>query len=248
MKKQKPLNFSRGRAVSSKEPKWELLMKATTEEERLAAWNECEYFVHSVITSKEYIHSARKWIRDFTDWNLYQQAMLIPDPFFALIAKDGWKAYVLKYMPVSVENHFKRELLSLISRVDSLRKMMHYESPIHASVTSLPEDDELHYTKVKAWIDVWKKFIAANRKNSGTTEYQTATRYVQNMQTYLSTGVWLDSHFGEKRERKMHSVCIAPAYDKDGMMKRTVGVYYRDIACVWTREMRDESVYRPISK
>ncbi len=248
MTKQKPLNFSRGRAVSSKEPKWELLMKATTEEERLAAWNECDHFVQREITTKEYIHSARKWIRDYTDWNLYSQTILIPDPFFGIIAKDGWKAYVLKYMPVSVQDRFKKELLSLISRVDSLRKMMHYESPIHASVMSLPEDDELHPSKVKAWIDVWKKFIAANRKNSGATEYQTATRYVQNMQTYLSTGVWLDSHFGEKRERKMHPVCIAPAYDADGMMKRTVGVYYRDIACVWTREMRDESVYRPISK
>jgi len=31
--------------------------------------------------------------------------------------------------------------------------------------------------------------------------------------------------------------CIAVAYDDDGFPKRTVGVFYPDMGCVYTREM-----------
>ena len=39
------------------------------------------------------------------------------------------------------------------------------------------------------------------------------------------------------------------AYDKDGLAKRTVDVYYSDLGCVWTKEMRDDyaRVHRKIS-
>jgi hypothetical protein len=53
------------------------------------------------------------------------------------------------------------------------------------------------------------------------------------MQIYLKTGVWLDTHFGENREKKIYNVCVAPAYDADGLIKRSVGVYYRDIGMIW---------------
>jgi len=31
-------------------------------------------------------------------------------------------------------------------------------------------------------------------------------------------------------------VCLVPAYDKNGLIKRSVGVYYRDIGRVWQKE------------
>ena len=235
----KSLNFSKGRDVFTSEPKWEKLQQAKTEKERLEAWKECEFFVHQYITPREYIHSAKKWVRDFTDWNIYPQILEIPDPFLGLIAKDGWKAYVLGYMPLAVEKHFKKELFSMLERVESLRARMLYEPPIHPSI-SLAEDNELHPAKVKQWIEYWKKWLRANKALSDKSEYQTAKCYVQNMQTYLTSGVWLDSRYGEKREQIMYAVCVAPAYDKDGLMKRTVGVYYRDLGCVWTKEMRND--------
>ena len=79
----------------------------------------------------------------------------------------------------------------------------------------------------------------SNKKNASTSEYYSIVRYVYNMNVYLRTGMWLDTHYGEKREKRMYCVCIAPAFDKDGLMKRTKGVFYRDLQKIWTNDMEN---------
>jgi hypothetical protein len=38
----------------------------------------------------------------------------------------------------------------------------------------------------------------------------------------------------------MEYVCVAMAYDENGLPKRDVGTYYADIGMVWTKEMQKE--------
>ena len=64
-------------------------------------------------------------------------------------------------------------------------------------------------------------------------DLQTARNYVSNMNTYLRTSIWVDERWGKLRENKTVWVCVVPAFDKDGLMKRTKGVYYPDIQAVW---------------
>lgn len=221
------------------EPNWDKLKKAKTEEEQVSAWMECDAYVHTEVTEREYLHSTKKWIRDRSGWGaeVYEEALKIPDVFLATIGKSGWKAYLLGYMPKKVEEPFKAELLGMISRLDKLRDQMFYEPPMHPTVADLDEDHHLHPSKVKQWIEYWKKYVVATKnKESLTQEEMTARTYVYNMQAYLKSGVWLDSHYGERRENKVVPVCIAPAYDKDGCIKRTKGMFYTDIGAVWSEE------------
>lgn len=214
-----------------KEPDWKTLKTASTEEDRLRAWETCESFVHFEVTDKEYIHSTRKWVKAKPDWNMYPDILEIPDAFLSTIAKNGWKAFTLGYMPESVESRFKAQLSEMLSKVSKLRDVMDYDTPIHPSIANLDDESELHPNKVKDWIEIWKKTAS---KIEDVNQKQRALTYVYNMQIYLKTGVWLDSHFGELRDKKMYQVCVAPSFDAEGNIKRNVGVYYRDIKMVWT--------------
>ena len=218
-------------------PNWDKLKKAETEEDRIAAWLECDFFVHTEITDREYLHSTKKWIRDQSGWGVYEDTLKIPDVHLATIGKHGWKAIRLGYMPERVKEQFKQQLFEMLDNLANLREGMGYEPPIHPSLEDLEDDAELHPKKVKQWIEYWKKFLSSSKKKDEVTREQvTAQTYIYNMQIYLKSGVWLDSHCGERREKKMVPVCVVPAYDKDGMIKRSVGVYYPDIKRVWSKE------------
>lgn len=224
------------------EPDWKKLQQAKTEDEQIAAWLECDAFVHTEVTDKEYLHSTKKWIRDISGWGLYEQAIRIPDVYLATIGKNGWKAYRLGFMPDRVKEQFKKELLDMIRDVEKLRESMVYEAPIHPSLSELEDDHHLHPSKVKVWLEAWKKYLSSFKKNETVTREQTIAQvYVYNMQIYLKSGVWLDSHYGEKRENKIMPVCSSLAYDKYGVVKRNVGVYYPDIHKVWSKELECQS-------
>ena len=59
------------------------------------------------------------------------------------------------------------------------------------------------------------------------------------MERYLRTGVWLDMFYGENQEHSVHRRVVTPNYDKDGNVKREVGVIYPDIG-KYTQEMYEE--------
>lgn len=238
-KRRKPL--PRPKIALTPTPDWKKLRKAETEEERLAAWNECDFYVHTEITEREYLHSTKKWIRNHSGWDdiAQEDVLRIPDIHLATaVGKNGWKADQLGFIPIHVKNVFRATLLELLNNLDNLREGMGYEPPIHPSLLDLDEDSELHPSKVKAWISQWKKLASTTKKNEPPTREQVdAQTYVYNMQIYLKSGVWLDSHFGERRNKKIAPVCLTLAYDKDGLIKRSEGVYYRDIKRVWTKDL-----------
>ena len=223
-------------------PNWEKLEKANTEEKRMAAWTECEQFVHAEVTDKEYLHSMKKWVRG-SNWNMAEQSALLPDTFMLPFAKHGWKAIRLGYMPDTVETSIKKNLLPLLEKAQQLKDRIASDPAIHASVLDKDEDHALYYPKVKEWIAETKAFLKASKnyqESSDSTirsQYRTMETYLYNLNAYVRSGVWLDSHYGEKREFKQVAVCIAPAYHADGTQKRTIGLHYLDVGGVWTEEM-----------
>lgn len=110
---------------------------------------------------------------------------------------------------------------------------------LHESIRNLDDDHPLHPVKVKSWLKEWKNHanaIKALRLSNDPKErrqYYEAKNYIHNMQTYLSSGAWLDTHYGENRENKYTPICIALAYDKNGNVKRTDGVFYPDLGLIW---------------
>ena len=202
------------------EPKWDRLRKAKTEQDRYNAFLQCEDFVHYEVSDREYMHSMKKWIKTESGWGV--DISQLPDVYLASMAKHGWKAIQLGFMPERVEKALREVILPLIEKGGDLRERMFYEPAIHPSVSELDGDHKLHPDKVKLWISAWKKNTDLLSKH-----------YVSNMQTYLRTGVWLDSHYGLNREYKSVPICVALAYDEEGLAKRTKGVYYPDLGMIW---------------
>lgn len=221
------------------EPNWAKLRKAKTEEAQLAAWKECEDFTHYEVTDKEICHSLRRWVEMDTDWNLGDEVKIIPDTYLLAFAKNGWKARQLGFMPDSVRATLTSDLKPLIERAHEFKKKT---TPDSINWSELPDDHWIHPTKVKAWLKEWKKVLTETKSWEDSKDpnlrmqFNIAQTYVYNMNIYLRTGFWGDTHFGEKREGKVITVCKVLAYDREGMVKRTIGTYYPDLGGIWTKE------------
>lgn len=112
---------------------------------------------------------------------------------------------------------------------------------LHKDIRNLEEDHPISPTKVKKWLKSNKEALAAAKKDAKTDKKVNARvgqleTYVTNMERYLRTGVWLDLFYGENQEHKVRRRVTTLAYDKDGNVKREVGVIYPDIG-EYTREM-----------
>ena len=82
-------------------------------------------------------------------------------------------------------------------------------SSIHPDVAALPDDHILSAKTVKEWIKYNKEQLSSIRSYKDDSdskrrmEYQTLETYIKNLNTYLSTGTWLDSRYGRDRANLM---------------------------------------------
>lgn len=120
---------------------------------------------------------------------------------------------------------------------------------LHESIRDLPDDHTLHPKKVKEWIKTQKDLRAAYKREVRTNvkgalaKYMSCDSYIKNMERYLRNGEWIDLYWGEHQQNKVKFRVTknGMAYYADGTPKRTIGYYYEDIGCEWTKEMADES-------
>lgn len=221
------------------EPNWEKLRKAKTEEQKEAAFRTAHDYVHYEIPEREHLHWLKAWIKKHSGWNLDNNVTEIPDAYMIPFAKYGWMAIMLEFMPQKFYESLANNLKPLLLRSSELKIANQTEGPIHSSVLERDEEDFLHPIKVKKWLEYWVKYLNENKQGIEETskerklEYQTAESYVSNMRTYLRTGIWNDSRFGERREGKVLVVCKALAYNSEGIVKRSKGTWYPDTQEVW---------------
>ena len=115
---------------------------------------------------------------------------------------------------------------------------------VHKDNRNLPDDHPVSPAKVKKWIKSNKEALAVAKKEARTNKkaigrVSVLDTYVMNMERYLRTGVWFDLFYGENQEHKVRRKVTTLAYDKDGSVKREVGVIYPDIG-KYTQEMYEE--------
>lgn len=117
---------------------------------------------------------------------------------------------------------------------------------IHPSVLEKGDDHAWSHIKVKEWIKTQKGLLSAERANvrakvkGAEAKVMMHQGYIRNLETYLRTGDYIDGYWGEYMQHKCKQVCLVMAYHPDGTPKRSVGVWYPDIGCEWTREMEEE--------
>ena len=223
------------------EPNWKTLSKAVSEDARMSAWSECDDYVHYEVSDKEKTHAMRRWVETDSGWDLIAEAKMIPETFLNVYSKNAWKARRLGYMPQCVVKNLDTNLKPLITKAQILRERVVETA---CDFSHLDKDDDWHPEHVKMWLKKWQGYVSSIKSYSESPdsrmrmEYQTAVTYVYNLSLYLRSGVWLDSHWGENREKKVFTVSKVLAYDKNGEVKRTHGIYYPDLGVVWNRDMR----------
>ena len=126
-------------------------------------------------------------------------------------------------------------------------------SSVHESIRDLPDDHHLHPDKVKQWIKTQKDLLrsekaAVRQKVKGAiAKVAVHEGYIRVCQRYLRDGNWTDLFYGEYQEKKVQQRVRVPAYHwfgpNTGKIKRTAGVFYDDMGCVWTEEMFAEEGY-----
>ena len=111
---------------------------------------------------------------------------------------------------------------------------------IAPSVVALPDDDLFSLKNVRRWIKTQKELLSSARKmmrqkvKDAEATVLVHEGYIRNMERYLRDGVWADSFYGEYQEKRIKWRSVCPAYDKDGNIKRSYGVWYPDLGTVWT--------------
>ncbi|MEK9698746.1 MAG: hypothetical protein VW270_23430 [Candidatus Poseidoniales archaeon] len=86
---------------------------------------------------------------------------------------------------------------------------------IHPDVAALPDDHMLSAKTVKEWVKYNKEKLSSIRSYKDDNyrhrraEYQTLQTYIKNLNTYLSTGTWLDSRYGRDRANLMKYRIVA---------------------------------------
>ena len=110
---------------------------------------------------------------------------------------------------------------------------------IHESIRDLPDDHPLSPTTVKLWLKQQRSHLASiksyrlSKERKERDEYRETENYIKTLTRYLDSGIWTEPHWGENRERRMFFICHAPAYDRNGEIKRTKGVYYKDLGYIY---------------
>jgi hypothetical protein len=113
---------------------------------------------------------------------------------------------------------------------------------VHADVLGLEAEHPWSYKNVRQYIKHQREILAQQARDfkRGVTTSEAAVIstqcYINNMETYLKTNVWLDMYWGENRNNKVGHVCETPSYHHsgrhEGLIKRTPGVFYRDTGMV----------------
>jgi hypothetical protein len=107
------------------------------------------------------------------------------------------------------------------------------------SVLALDDEHGLSFKNVKQYIKTQKELLAAEKRNlrSNTKGSQAKVSsiegYIRTLNNYLATGTFNGLFWGEYEQNPITTVCTHMAYDKDGLVKRTKGVWYPDIGGVY---------------
>ena len=152
-----------------------------------------------------------------------------------------------------ISEEAREKMRERLAAMRAKKKPADYKN-VAKSVLDLPDDDKYSFKNVKEWIKHSKDLVSeynkvARSRASSSQESQKASNaadhkkvYIRELENYLKTGDWISYFSGQDENQKVIPRCVAMAYYSDGRPKRSEGVFYDDIATVWTRDM-DEDMF-----
>ena len=110
---------------------------------------------------------------------------------------------------------------------------------VHPDVLALSDDDTLSLKNVREWIKTQKEMLASVRGDvradvKGALARKTSIEgYIRNLDRYIRDGVYADLFYGEHQQNQLRLNSVRMAYDEDGNIKRSFGVFYADLNGVY---------------
>jgi hypothetical protein len=141
-----------------------------------------------------------------------------------------------KRKPMTAEQ--RAAAVERLAKARAAKKPAQYKN-IDPSVLAIDADNEFSMVNVKKYIKNQTVLAAAYRKAAARKEKGAVAKlsstlaYKRMCESYLRNGVWISDFIGMEEEKKVSWQCVAMAYDKNGVAKRTHGVYYDDIKEVY---------------
>ena len=95
----------------TREPDWKKFIGLTNPEEQEKAFNSCDYFVHSEISTKDGVAAYRKWVKEASGWAPEEIKIILknPDWRFSSSAKYAWLWKKLGYMPERLAKFYDKK-------------------------------------------------------------------------------------------------------------------------------------------
>ena len=112
-----------------------------------------------------------------------------------------------------------------IAREKRLKENPPQYKNIAKSVLALGDDDKFSLKNVRKWVKTQKGLLASAKQEKSESKMSSIRGYIRHCEDYIRHGDWIDMRY------------LHMAYDDDGQPKRSVGVWYPDIACEWTQEL-----------
>jgi hypothetical protein len=154
-----------------------------------------------------------------------------------------------KRKPMSEEQ--RKQAVERLAKARAARQAANPSQPknVCEEVLNLPDEHFLSYNKVREWIKTNQELLKEARaeERRGTkgahAEVKSLEAYIRNMNKYLRDGDWVDNFYGSDQGNKIKWRCVHPAYDDDGNIKRSHGVFYMDLGYRWGYEPEDDDYY-----
>mgnify|MGYP001453935001 CR=1 FL=1 len=95
----------------TKQPDWKTLRLITDPIQQEKAFDSCDYFVHSEISSKDMVSAYRKWVKEASGWAPEEIKIILknPDWRFTSSAKYAWTWQKLGYMPERLAEFYNKK-------------------------------------------------------------------------------------------------------------------------------------------
>lgn len=137
----------------------------------------------------------------------------------------------------------KAALVERLAKARAAKGTPQYKG-VHQSVLDLPEEDPHSYKSIKRWIKTNKDLASSlsrdwrfNKTKGALAKSEMHKGYVRHLEYYLKHGDWISNWDGEYMEGRTKWKCVAMAYHPSGRPKRSIGVWYPDYMCEWTKEL-----------
>tara|TARA_B100001093_G_scaffold125707_1_gene118264 strand:+ start:1511 stop:2671 length:1161 start_codon:yes stop_codon:yes gene_type:complete len=151
----------------TKEPDWKSFRNLTDPVEQETAFNACDYFVHSEVSTKDAVSKYRKWVKEGSGWDKNDIKVILknPDWRFSSSAKYAWLWDKLGYMPERLSSFYTKRMPEYIEQgkaiVEELQEKKVEKPKISIQERMLEQICDL----CGDWDDALDKFIDEDKIN-----------------------------------------------------------------------------------